>query len=40
MGQMTGKCEKCKKIFLLQNDDEKICPYCGHRHIRIIDIAF
>ena len=32
------ECENCKKMFI--DIDAKKCPYCGHNHIKIIDIAF
>jgi len=40
MSQQTCECKKCKKQFIMYIKDKKICPNCGSKNIKIIDIAF
>jgi DNA-directed RNA polymerase subunit RPC12/RpoP len=41
MSQATYECEKCKKTFVENlGNNIKECPYCGHKKLIIIDIAF
>ncbi len=41
MSQATYECEKCKKTFVKNvRDVIHECPFCGHKKVIIVDIAF